>query len=178
MLLAQLLAGFQSLPCFPQANWPLLLLIPRWVGLCTFWDPVGFCSEFSCEAGSFSYCLSPHRSVQPEVLRSVLEPWVVSLSCSPVIPVDLSTCKCGTCLLCQPLLCSESSCPSCPCPLVWMNVSSLTLWLLDFHTVQFTGSSGYFLLLNLYFFWLCKEVKCIYLCLHLGWKSHNSLRRF
>ena len=39
-----------------------------------------------------------------------------------------------------------------------MNVSSLTPWLLDFYTVQFSGSSGYFLFLNLLsFFWLCEE---------------------
>ena len=40
--------------------------------------------------------------------------------------------------------------PGCPCPLllaVWMNVS-LSPWLSDFHTVQFSVSSGYFLLLN------------------------------
>ena len=42
-----------------------------------------------------------------------------------------------------------SSCTSLPLLLVWMNVSSLTRWLLDFHVVQFPGSSGYFLFLNL-----------------------------
>ena len=53
-----------------------------------------------------------------------------------------------------------------------MNVSSLTPWLSDFHTVWFSGSSGGFLFLNLLLsFWLCKEAKCIYLCLHLGRKS-------
>ena len=43
----------------------------------------------------------------------------------------------------------------------------LTPWLLDFYTVWFSGSSSYFLFLNLLlsFFWLCKEAKCI--CLHL-----------
>ena len=32
-------------------------------------------------------------------------------------------------------------------------------WLLDFHTVRFSGSSGYFFILNLLlsFFWFCKE---------------------
>ena len=30
-------------------------------------------------------------------------------------------------------------------PTVWMNVSSLTLWLSDFHIVQFSVSSGCFL---------------------------------
>ena len=53
---------------------------------------------------------------------------------------------------------------------VWMNVSALTPWLSDFHTARFSVSSGCTLFFNLLlsFFWLCKEVKCIYLHLHLG----------
>ena len=46
-----------------------------------------------------------------------------------------------------------------------MNVSSLAPWLLDFfHIVRFSGTSGYFLFLNLLlsFFWLCKEAGCTY----------------
>ena len=93
-------------------------------------------------------------------------------------------------LVCQPPLrppwsfscCLAASplCPSCQGLLllrVWVNVSSLTPWLSDFHTVQFSGSSGYVLFLYLLssFFWLCKEAKCIYLCLHLGWKSFWDL---
>ena len=53
--------------------------------------------------------------------------------------------------VCQPTPCSMSSLPGCPSPPllpVWMNVSSLSPWLLDFHTVQFSGSSGWFLFLN------------------------------
>ena len=49
------------------------------------------------------------------------------------------------------LSCYESSLPSCSSPPllpVWMNVSSLTPWLLDFHTVRFSVSSGCFLFLN------------------------------
>ena len=43
--------------------------------------------------------------------------------------------------------------------LVWMNVSSLTPWLSDFHTVQFSVSSGCFLFLNLLlsFFWFLRR---------------------
>ena len=43
----------------------------------------------------------------------------------------------------------------------------LTPWLSDFDTVQFSVSSDCFLCLNLFlsFFWLCKEVQCVYLCL-------------
>ena len=68
-----------------------------------------------------------------------------------------------------------SGCPSLPLLQVWVNISSLTSWLLDFRTVQFSGNSGYFLFLNLLlYFWLCKEAKCIYLCLHLGQKLINK----
>ena len=70
--------------------------------------------------------------------------------------------------------CRESSPPQLPIstPLTSLNVSSLTSWLLDFLTVGFSGSSGYLLLLNLLSsFWLCEEVKCIYLCLHRFLKS-------
>ena len=51
---------------------------------------------------------------------------------------------------------------------------------LGFHTVQFSGSSGCFLFLNLLlsFFWLCEEAECIYLLLYVGWKSQNSLFEF
>ena len=65
-----------------------------------------------------------------------------------------------------------------PLLLFWMNVSSVTPWLSDFHTVQFPGSSGCFLCLNLVLplFWLCEEAQYVYLCLHLGWKSWSSFK--
>ena len=76
----------------------------------------------------------------------------------------------------QPPPCLGSSPPGFPTPhllLVWMNVSSLSPWLSDFHTVRFSVSSGCFFVfkLSLCFFWLCKEAQCVYLCLRLGWKS-------
>ena len=40
------------------------------------------------------------------------------------------------------------SCPYLPLLLVLMNISSLSPWLLDFHTVSFSVSSGCFLFLN------------------------------
>ena len=53
---------FSHFPVYPQLTWALLVLIPRWVSLCTFYDLVGLSSKLSCEAGSFSYCsLNPHR---------------------------------------------------------------------------------------------------------------------
>ena len=51
----------------------------------------------------------------------------------------------------QPPLAMSPLCLGCPSPpllLVWMNVSSLSPWLLDFLAVQFSVSSGCFLFLN------------------------------
>ena len=121
---------------------------------------------------------------QLETLRlyfPVLEPWVawsVSLPSSsqfvcmqmwdlpPPCPPWSSSCHLAMSPLCPAARFSPSY------QSVWMNVFSLTLWLLDFHTVRFSGSSGCFLCLNLLsFFWLCEETKYTYLRLHLGWKS-------
>ena len=65
-----------------------------------------------------------------------------------------------------------------PLLLVWTSVSSLTPWLLDFHAVRFSVSSGCFLFLNLLLslFWLYEEAQCVYLCLHLGRKETNILK--
>ena len=77
-----LLSTWPAFSCFlsyPQANWALLVLIPRWVVLCIFYDPVGLSNKLSFEARSFSYCFNPHRFFQSEVLRlycPALEPWV------------------------------------------------------------------------------------------------------
>ena len=85
-------------------------------------------------------------------------------------------------LVLQPPPCHVSStlgCPSPPLLLVWMNVSSLSPWLLDFHTVLFSVSSGCFLFLNLLLsFWLHEEAQSIYLHRHLGWKSNFNLFEF
>ena len=43
---------------------------------------------------------------------------------------------------------SPPGCPSLPLLPVWMNVSSLSPWLLDLHTVRFSVSSSCFLFLN------------------------------
>ena len=185
---------FSHFPCFPLANWALLMLIPGgWVCVCsrTLWvsptdSPVrlGVSPATSTPTGFYSQrCwgfIFPHWI-----------PGLHSLSHSPVFPAGLSACKCGTawstsCWLTQSsshchahpsyTSCRESSPPWLPIsalPTGLVNVSSLTPRLSDFHTVRFSGSSGYFLFLNLLLssFRLCEEAKCIYLCLHLGWKS-------
>ena len=126
-------------------------------------------------SGSHSHHLNPHGFFQVEVLRLYypeLEPWVARSVSFP------SSSSCFICmqmwnhLVCQPLPCppwsskllpclesSPSSCLSQPLLLFWMNVSSLTPWLSDFHTVRFSGSSGYLFLLNflLSFFWCARR---------------------
>ena len=124
---------------------------------------MGLSNELSCEAGSFSCHLNPHRFFQSDVLRLYfpkLEPWVVQSvllpSCSSQFihtqMWDYLFCQLPPCQVCQPWPCHKSSLTSCPSPPLvstWMNISSLTPWLSDFHTVRFSGSSGYFLFLNL-----------------------------
>ena len=147
---------------------------------------MGLSNKLSCEAGSFSWHLNPHRVFESEVLRlyfPVLEPWVAQSVLLPSCSSGFIYTQMWDHLVCRPLphlpwyssccLASSplnSSCPSLPLLPVWMNVSSLTPWLLEFHTVQFSVSSGCFLFLNLLlsFFWLYEEAQCIYLCLHLG----------
>ena len=132
--------------------------------------------ELSCKAGSFSRHLNPHRCFQSEALRlyfPALEPWIVLSVLLPSCSSQFISTGMWNCPVLKPLPCLESSTPGClslPLLWVWMNVSSLTPWLPDFHTVQFSVSSGCVLFLNLLlsFFWLCEEAQCIYLCLHFG----------
>ena len=149
---------------------------------------MGLSNKLSCKAGIFSCCLNPHTFFQSDF--EALFPhtgtlgWVVCLN-PRLFPPNLSTCECWTDGSTSRHLNWSSSHriavstfhPGCPCPPllpVWMDVSSLTPWLSDFYTVWFSGSSGCFLFLNLLlsFFWLCEEVKSMYLCLHLGWKLY------
>ena len=89
-----------------------------------------------------------------------LEPWVewsVSLPiCSSwfIRTRMLTAGSTSYCFAAHSLLCG---CLSQPLLLVWMNISSLTPWSLDFHTVQFSGSSGCFLFLN----WLLSFFGCV-----------------
>ena len=99
-----------------------------------------------------------------------------SLLCSPGVPPGLSMGECGAIGSSSHHLVGPASCSlACPVPqsttsvgascclagsprhpgfrspplsLVWMNVSSLSPWLSDFHTVQISVSSGCFLFLN------------------------------
>ena len=131
-------------------------------------------NELSCEAGNFSCCQNLYRFFQSKILRlhfPPVEPWVVwsvlLRSCSS----RLIHTQMWDCSVYQQLPCLESSptqlLVSAP-PTSLDKCFSLTPWLLDFYIIQFSGSSDYFLFLNLLSFLLCKEAKCIYLCVHLG----------
>ena len=91
-------------------------------------------------------------------------PELGGLSRSPVVPPGLSARECGTswsssCCLACPGPPVPPSCPSLPLLLAWMNVSSLTPWLSNFHTIQFSVSSDWFLFLNLLVSLLCLCVR-------------------
>ena len=129
---------------------------------------MGLSNKLSCEAGKFSHCCNPHSFYSQRFWGFISPCWnpgLHGLSCPPG-PTGLSTCKYGTTPSAShhpatsPL---RPGFPSLSLLSVWVNVSSLTPWLLNFHTVWFSGCSGYFLFLNFFlsFFWLCEEAKCI-----------------
>ena len=160
MLLTQLLEGFQSLPLLPTSKLGLSGADSQVGVFVSVLGPSGSLQELSCEAESSSHCLNPQRFFHSEVLRlyfPVLEYWVAWSVLLPSCPSQLICMQLWDCPLHQPLPGHEFSPPWLPILLVWMNVSSLSPWLLDFHTVRFSGSFGYFLFLNLLlsFFRLC-----------------------
>ena len=115
---------------------------------------MGLSNKLSYEAGNFSCCcLHPHRCFQLEVLRLYFP--TGALGCGSA---SLPSCSSWFIrmkmwyhpLLQMPPFCifSVPGCPSPPLPPVWVNVSSLSPWLSDFHTVWFSASSGCFLFLN------------------------------
>ena len=110
----------------------------------------------------------------PKLLLPIYQHTNVELPSLPAAasppPPNLSTSRCfATC-------CLHSSCPSPHLLPVWINVSSATHWLSDFHMVQCSGSSWVFFLdWLLFFIWLCEETKHIYLHQHLGQKPKSFL---
>ena len=138
-------------------DWKFLLLLPQPTGVFS----QRFEALFPCTwTLGCTVCLTPQLFLPVYLHASVGPPTLQSAALSA--------------LAFQPPPCCESSPLSCLSPTllpVWVNVSSLTC-LLDFHTVWFSDSSGWFLFLNLlFFFWLCEEAQCVYLCPHLGQKS-------
>ena len=137
---------------------------------------MGLSNKVSCEAGSFSCCLNSQKFFSVRLFEASFPHsgtlgFAVSLAPQLSLPVYQQA-NVGPPYLPAATLSTSPLHPGLPSPPflpVWVNVSSLTPWLLDFHMVQFSGSSGNFLFLNLLlsFVWLCEEAKCIYLHLCL-----------
>ena len=188
MPLAQLSAGFQSLPLLPTSKlspsgagsqvggfvcilgpcgslqWTLLwgwefLLLPK---LPQVFSVRGFEALFPC-AGTLGCVVW----LAPQLFLPFYPHANVGLPSPPTAA--------STALVLQPPPCHESSPLQLPISATTPSLDDCVFfnsWLLNFHTFQFSGKSGYFLCLNLLFFWLCKEAERIYLCLHLGQKSN------
>ena len=169
MALAPPSAGFQPLPPLPTIKLGPSGVVSPVGGLLQALGPCGSLQELSCEAGSFSCCLlNRHGCFQSEVLGFISPSWspgLRSLFRSPTIPSSLSMHECGAagstscCSSTIRHLAGSASrhgavsplCPGCPSPpllLVWVNVSSLSPCLSNFHEVRFSVSSGCFSFLN------------------------------
>ena len=136
---------------------------------------MGLSNELSCEAGSFLLLLpQPPQVFSISGLRlyfpTELELWDVQSA-----PQSTSCCLAGQLQLC--LLCSTISCWVCqPLPTPPTGVdecfSFVSLVVGLSYSLIFCQFWLFFVFKLLWpFFWLCKEAQCVYLCLHLGWKS-------
>ena len=134
---------------------------------------MGLCNELSCEARSFLFLAQPPQVFSVRGFEALFSctgtlGCVVSLAprlfllvylCMNLGPFGLPAAtwpapssshqSASHHLAMHP---PHPSFPSLPLLPIWMNVSSLTPWLLDFHTVQFSGSSGCLLFLKWSFF--------------------------
>ena len=122
--------------------------------------PTGFCSQRFC---GFIFL---HWN-----------PGLYGLSCFPVVPPSLSTCKCGTAgpPATALLRILSAQLPVSTPPTGWKECfffNSLVVGLL--YSLIFWQFWVVFFFNLLSFFWLCEEGKYIYLCLHLGQKSKLS----
>ena len=145
---------------------------------------MGLSSELCCDAGSFSCCCLNPQGVFNKRFEAIFpRSWNSALrGLSPGPPAAALPALLHSLPLLwahQPPPCCESSWPGClslPLLLVWMNVSSLSPWLSDFHTARFSVSSGCFLFLTCPFG--CTRSHSVYLRLHLGRKSACFFKKY
>ena len=159
--------------CWFLGGWVCVHFRTLWVSPTNFPVRLGVSAAASTPTGFFSQRLWGFISLH-------WNPGLRGLSHSPVVPSGWSTCKYGTthftsCHLAWSAslhLAKSPSYPNCPSPPllpVWMNVS-FTLWLFDFHTVWFSGSSDYFLFLNMLLsFCGCTRKQSVYLPMFPSW---------
>ena len=158
---------------------------------------MGLSNELSSEAGSFSTAASTATGVFSQ-RSEALFPQAGALGCAvcfappPFLPVYLCT-NVGLwgllaaawpalfhnpppCWVRQPPPCHESSQPRLPVSTPPTSLDECFFFIslvvgLPYSSIfcQFWLFFVFKLLLS--FFWLCEEAQCVYLCLHLGWKS-------
>ena len=135
---------------FPQAD---CALSSEWVCVHsrTLWVSP---TNSSVRLGVFPAAASTPTGVFSQWFEALF-PHAGTLGCAVCHPVhQLLPCQPAAALptpLLQPPPCHKSSLSGSPSPTllpIWMNVSSLSPWLSDFHTVRFSVSSGCFLFLN------------------------------
>ena len=150
MLLAQLSAGFPSLPPPYKSKLGPSVADSRVGGFVYILAPCGSLQQTLLWGWESLPLPQPPRNFSLRFWGFCFPCWIPrlhGLSHSLVVPHNLSSCECGTtwsvshCLISHLL---HPSLPSSPLLPIWINVSSLTPWLSDFHTVQFSGSSGWF----------------------------------
>ena len=173
MALAPLFARFQSLPLLLTIKLGPSGAASRVGGLVHALGPCGSLQQ--THLWGWQFLPLPPQPPQVFSVRGlrlyfpVLEPSVEWSTSIPRLSCGLSMCECGAAgSASSPTACPVHStichlsgstsrmavspprlgCPSPPLLRVWMNVSSLSPWLLDFRVVWFSVSSGCFLFLN------------------------------
>ena len=155
MPLGQLSASFHSCPPLPT-NKLGTCVADSWMDGFVFLGPCWHLQWTLLWGWEFLLLHNPHRFLLPEILR------LYFLALDPLLSVSLpscsswlSTCKCWNAQfrasalpapVLQLLLATSPPHPNClsqPLLPSWVNVSSLTPWFSDFHTVQFSDSCGY-----------------------------------
>ena len=163
MLLDWLLAGFESplypkqigpFRCWVQGGWVCVHSRTLWVSQQTFLWGWEFLLLPPQPPWVFSFrglrLYFPRAGTLSCVVCFTTPPFLPSYLCANVGPRGLPAAACLPRSTILPLT-GSTSCTgrlSPPLLLVWMNVSSLSPWLSDFHTVLFSVSSGCFLFLN------------------------------
>ena len=174
---------FHHFPCFPQVGCALSGADLQVGGFVYVLGPCGSLQWTLLWSWEVFLLPTPHRcfySLGFWVFSFLLwSPGFCGLSRYPVVPPGLSVLECGTAHVVHQLLpcpCQSTShrlavCPFCPSYCV---VECFFNSLVDGLPCKcFSGSSGYSLFLNWFLsFWLWKEVKHIYLHLHLGRNPH------
>ena len=157
---------------------------------------MGLSNELSCDAGSFSYCLNPHRFFSWRFIGFISQCWspgLHGLCRSPVVPPSLSAFKCGISCSASSHLAWSTSHPFAHLGLsaaallgvlsAWLPISAPPISLDEcFFFNSWVVRLPYSLIsCQFWLFFVFKlvvvllfvvwEAQCVYLRLHLGWKS-------